>query len=577
MNRPQLVSFRWLKMFSGLMLLALALAACGGSPPATIQPTQPAAAPDAPAATAAPAPTAVPPPPTSTPAPVATPVAQPAQSGKLVFAGNEEPDSIDAIDVVSVNAIEVVAQMFETLVYIDQKQQIYPGLATEWERSPDAKVWTFKLVQNAKWHDGTPFNAQSVVDHFEYIRTSDDIKGSISSGLKPILNKTEKIDDFTVKITLNAARPDFLVDLAEPAAGIDNIANKKKLGQDAGFNPIGTGPFKFKEWIRGSQITLVPNPDWTWGSPIFGASGPPKVEELVFRFVPEAQTRLATLESGESHFIDLLPFQEMTRLRQDTRFTVSGFLLPGMPQMNYFNTTLPPTDDINVRKAIIFATDKKSIISSVYFDLVEPAYGPLSRAFPEYDPAIEKLYSYDPEKAKQLLDEAGWAPGTDGVRVKDGKRLEVTIVENKSWNDWVYLLQANLQEVGFDAKVLTTQGPSNTEAISSGKYQVPAMGDVFTAASQMTRDWESKGYGTFPSGHFWPDKALDTMLYDAQSELDQAKRKEKYSKIQFYIMENALMVPIFELYFYAAHAKNLKGFVVDGSGFYKWFAGAYFE
>ena len=103
------------------------------------------------------------------------------------------------------------------------------------------------------------------------------------------------------------------------------------------------------------------------------------------------------------------------------------------------------------------------------------------------------------------------------------------------------------------------------------------MGDVFTAASQMTRDWESKGYGTFPSGHFWKDKTLDTMLYDAQSELDPAKRKEKYSKIQFYIMENALMVPIFELYFYAAHAKNLKGFVVDGSGFYKWFAGAYFE
>jgi peptide/nickel transport system substrate-binding protein len=213
----------------------------------------------------------------------------------------------------------------------------------------------------------------------------------------------------------------------------------------------------------------------------------------------------------------------------------------------------------------------------VYFDLVEPAYGPLSRAFPEYDSAIEKLYSYDPDKARALLDEAGWVPGADGIREKDGKRLEVTIVENKSWNDWVYLLQANLQEVGFDAKVLTTQGPSNTEAISSGKYQVPAMGDVFTAASQMTRDWESKGYGTFPSGHFWPDKTLDTMLYDAQSELDQAKRKEKYSKIQFYIMENALMVPIFELYFYAAHAKNLKGFVVDGSGFYKWFAGAYFE
>lgn len=551
-----------------LTCLSMIVSACGGAAQPSAQATT---APAAPAATSAP------PPPTSTPVPVATAAPQVAAGGRLVFAGNEEPESIDAIDVVSVNAIEVVAQIFETLVYIDQSGKVFPGLATEWERSDDATTWTFKLVQTAKWHDGTPFNAQSVVDHFEYIRTSDNIKGSISSGLKPILVKTEKVDDFTVTITLNAPRPDFLVDLAEPAAGIDNIANLTKLGPDAGANPIGTGPFKFKEWIRGSQITLVPNPDWTWGSPVLGASGPPKIDELVFRFIPEAQTRLATLEAGETNFVDLLPFQEMARLREDTRFTVSGFLLPGMPQMNYLNTALAPTDDINVRKAIIYATDKQSIIESVYFGLVEPAYGPLSRVFPEYDPAIESLYSFDPEQAKQLLDEAGWVPGDDGVRVKDGQRLEVTIVENKSWNDWVYLLQSNLQDVGFDAKVLTTQGPSNTQAIASGSYQVPAMGDVFTAASQMTRDWESKGYGTFPSGHFWKDPALDTMLYAAQSELDPAKRKAKYSEIQFYIMENALMVPIFELYFYAAHSENLKGFVVDGSGFYKWFAGAYFE
>lgn len=552
-----------------LSCFALLSAACGGTAPAQPGAAEPTSAPAAPAPTSAP-------PPTSTPAPVATAVPEAAQGGRLVFAGNEEPESIDAIDAISVNAIQVVAQIFETLVYIDQSQQVYPGLALEWERSDDATVWTFTLVQNARWHDGTPFNAQSVVDHFEYVRTQDPT-GSISSALKSILSKTEKIDDYTVRITLNAPDPDFLVRMAEPAAAIDNIAHKTKLGPDAGANPIGTGPFKFKEWIRGSQITLVPNPDWTWGSPLFGVNGPPRIDELVFRFIPEAQTRLATLESGESHFIDLLPFQEMKRLREDTRFTVSGFLLPGMPQMNYMNTTMAPTDDVNVRKAIIYATDKQSIIDSVYFGLVEPAYGPLSRVFPEYDPAIEELYSYDPEKARQLLDEAGWVPGPDGVRVKDGQRLEVTIVENKSWNDWVYLMQANLQEVGFDAKVLTTQGPSNTEAIASGKYQVPAMGDVFTTASQMTRDWESKGYGTFPSGHFWQDKTLDDMLYDAQSELDPAQRKEKYSQIQFYIMENALMVPVFELYFYAAHAKNLKGFVVDGSGFYKWFAGAYFE
>ncbi|MBO9336910.1 MAG: ABC transporter substrate-binding protein, partial [Roseiflexus sp.] len=461
---------------------------------------------------------------------------------------------------------------------MDQSQQIYPGLARAWQRSEDATVWTFTIASGVMWHDGTPFTAQSVVDYFEYVR--DNPVGSGPGALKAVIKGARVIDETTVELTLTAPRPDLLIELADPGMGIGYANYVKRVGADAGFNPIGTGPFKFKEWVRGSQIVLVRNPDWTWGSPMFRMTGPPLLEEIVFRFSSEAQTRLAALEAGEVDFVDLLPFQDVVRVRADPRFTVTGVLLPGMPQMNYMHTGLPPTNELNVRKAIIYATDKEGIIESVYFNMVEPAYGPLSRVFPEYEPALEQMYEYNPEKAMQLLEEAGWRPGPDGVRVKDGRRLEVVIVENKGWNDWVYVLQANLQAVGFDAKVLTTQGPSNTEAIASGKYHVPAMGDVFASASQMTRDWHSEGYGTFPSGHFLKGEEgarLDAMLKDAESEIDPEQRKQKYRDIQRFIMENALMVPIFELYFYVAHANDLKGFIVDGTGFYKYFASAYFE
>ncbi len=161
-----------------------------------------------------------------------------------------------------------------------------------------------------------------------------------------------------------------------------------------------------------ATITLERNPDWSWGSPIFGTSGPTKIDELVFRFIPEAQTRLATLEAGESHFIDMLPFQDIQRMREDTRFTVSGFLLPGLPQMNYLNTRLAPTDDIAVRKAIIYATDKQSIIDSVYFGLVEPAYGPLSKAFPEYDPRSSSCIASTPSRPRSCSTRSGWVAGT---------------------------------------------------------------------------------------------------------------------------------------------------------------------
>lgn len=498
----------------------------------------------------------------------------------IVFAGNQEPASIDpTLMSGNVNEREVAAQIFETLVYIDQTQLVHPGLATAWEASEDKTVWTFEIVEGASFHNGDPLDAAAVAAQFEFVRTNDEILGGTWSGLKPALASAEVNDAGHVVLTLNRPLPDLLIDLANPGFGISNIAYIQEAGTSAGFEPIGSGPFLFDEWVNGSHITLVRNPDWTWGSEaMFGTSGPAYTEELMFRFIPEAQTRLATLETGETDFIDLVPFADVQRMIDSDAYAITGLLLPGMPQMNYLHTQLSPTDDVRVRKAINHAVDKQAIVDTVYFGLVEPAYGPLSAAFPEYDPSLESLYPYDPELAGELLTEAGWVDSDgDGIRERDGETLAVTIVENKSWNDWVYIMQGYLQEVGFDAEVLTTQGPSNTAAIASGEHAVPSMGDVFASATQMTRDWHSSGYGEFPSGHFWPEPELDAMLEAAESETNIEARTEMYREIQRYIMENALMVPIFELYFYAGHANGLQGFAIDGTGFYKYFAGAYIE
>ena len=500
--------------------------------------------------------------------------------GTIVFAGNQEPASVDpTLMSGNVNEREVAAQLFDTLVYIDQDQVVHPGLATAWNATDDKTVWTFEIVEGARFHNGDPVDAAAVAAQFEFARTNEDVLGGTWSSLKPSLASAEVDQAGHVVVTLTRPLPDLLIDLANPGYGISNIAYIEEVGSSAGFEPIGSGPFMFDEWVNGSHITLVRNPDWAWGAEsMFGTSGPAYAEELTFRFIPEAQTRLATLETGETDFIDLVPFADVQRMLDNPNFAITGLLLPGMPQMNYMHTQLSPTDDVRVRRAINHAIDKQAIADTVYFGLVEPAYGPLSAAFPEYDPSLEALYPFDPERAMELLAEAGWVDADgDGVRERDGETLSVTIVENQSWNDWVYIMQGFLQNVGFDAEVLTTQGPSNTAAIASGEHALPSMGDVFASATAMTRDWHSDGYGEFPSGHFWPEPELDEMLEAAESETDLEARTEMYREIQRYIMENALMVPIFELYFYAAHTTNLNGFAVDGTGFYKYFAGAYFE
>ncbi len=499
--------------------------------------------------------------------------------GSIVFAGNQEPASIDpTLMSGNVNEREVAAQLFDTLVYIDQEQTVHPGLATSWSASDDKTVWTFDIASGVTFHNGDVLDAAAVAAQFEFVRTNEDRLGGTWSRVKSAIESVA-VDGSQVVLTLNRALPDLLVDLADPGFGISNIAYIESAGTAAGFEPIGSGPFMFSEWVTGSHITLVRNPDYTWGSEsMFGTAGPAYLDEITFRFIPEAQTRLATLETGETDFIDLVPFADVQRMIDDTRFTVTRFLLPGMPQMNYMNTQMTPTDDLRVRQAINYAVDKQTIVDVVYFGLVEPAYGPLSAAFPEYDPSLEAMYPFDPERAAELLEEAGWVlEGNASVRTRNGETLSVTLVENQSWNDWVYVMQAFLQDVGFDATVLTTQGPSNTAAIASGEYALPAMGDVFASATQMTRDWHSDGYGTFPSGHFWDEPELDAMLRAAESETDLERRTEMYVEIQRYIMENALMIPVFELYFYAGHSNELNGFVVDGTGYYKYFAGAYLE
>lgn len=500
-----------------------------------------------------------------------------ASANRLVFASNLEPASLDpSLLSGQVNEREVAAQIFETLVYLSQDHTFHPGLATAWSSSDDKTTWTFTIRDGVHFHNGDPLTPQAVADQFEFARTAPDLLGGTWSILTPIIQAVS-VEGNDVVVQLTAPRPDFLIELADPGYGISDIAYIREVGQQAGYEPIGTGPFMFKEWVSGSHITLVKNPDWTWGSPMISDGNPAPLDELVFRFITEAQTRLATLEAGETQFMDMLPFSDIARVRDSDAFGVTGFQLPGMPQMNYLNTSIAPTNELAVRQAINYAVDKQAIVDTVYFGMTEPAYGPLSNVFPEYDPSLEGQYPFDPEKAERLLTDAGWVDGNgDGVREKDGQPLEVVLVENKGWNDWVYLMQAYLQAVGFDASVLTTQGPSNTAAIASGDYQAPAMGAVFASAAQMTRNWSSDGYGVYPSSHFWDGPELDDMLRAAEVETDLDARTAKYHEIQHFIMDNALMVPIFELYFYAAHDKDLQGFVVDGTGYYKYFGGAYY-
>ncbi len=494
--------------------------------------------------------------------------------GTVVFGTNQEPLQLDAFAALSVNDMAVVAQIYETLVILGQGMQIHPGLATHWSASADATEVTFTLRQGVTFHNGDPLNAEVVKAHFD--RMKGDVSGSQTALIATNYQDTEVIDDYTVKLVFSKPVPDILIDLGAPGAAITNAAAVEALGDDAGRQPIGTGPFIFEEWVEGSHISMVRNPDWTWGAfSFYGTTGPARVERVIFRYIPDEQARTAALSTGEIHFLDLVPFQNIAPLEALDGITVEGFSLPGMPQANAINPNISPTSDIRVRQAILHAVDQDAIVQAVFFGRAPAAYGPLSSDFPEYDPIVETYYPLDPARSVELLDEAGWALGDDGIRRKGDETLSVKIIENASWNPWVDLLQAQLRDVGFDAEIITHEGGGYYTVTGETQFALPSMGDVFGSPATIYRDFHSTsiGPGNINVGHI-DDPQVDAFLEAASVEVNIGKRAEILSEFQRYMMDQAYMVPIIELHFFTAFSDALSGFSVDGTGFYKYFAGA---
>jgi len=481
-------------------------------------------------------------------------------------------------------------QILEKLVIQDDQLQIRDQLAEKWEANKDNTEYTFYLKKGVKFHDGDPFNAQAVKKHFDFMLGEP--PSPVAATLRADIKEVVVVDDYTVKFVMKGERPFFLYNFAESPGSLIYSPKTIDLPDADRLRDIrGTGPFKIKEWLGQRDLVLVANEEYNWASSYFGMNGPSKIKTLRIRNAADTDARLASLETGESHFITLVPDAHVARLKQDPNFSIVSKLVPGMPQMNYINIKIPPTNDIRVRKAIIYATNKDEINQLVYFGNVEPAYGPLSKANLEYNPEVEKLYTFDLEKAKALLKEAGWwdengdgiaeAHGVPGV--PDGTQLEARIVRGRSWQQYSDVWQRQLSMAGFKASIIMMASSSGDDW-SGCINQLPANGDVFLdSVVGMTRDWSKDQCtgGAMNFGCTCDDPVIqppiDKLLAEAAAAKTMEERKKALGELQMYIMENALEVPIYELYWHAGIISSLKGVKTDATGFYYFFYPAYWE
>ncbi len=462
MNVAQKPLQRTLALWVLLISTTLVVAACGGAAPA------PAPAPTEAPATEAP-----------TDAPAAEPTDAPAADtggdtdSFLVFGNSGEPDTLDSMDTTTGTSLYVTQQMLETLVtFAPGTLDLEPGLATEWTANEDSTEWTFTLREGVTFHDGTPFNAEAVVFNFRRIAEEDfefgfrdegkvyaifpDIFGGYAGSEDTIWRGVEAVDDTTVVFTLNTPTPLFPNFLAADYFAISSPTAVQELGADYGTpngGAVGTGPFRFLEWRPGESISMERYEDY-WGEPA-------RMPGVTVRFIDDAAQRLAELQAGAVDFtVNLAP---------DARETIANDPNLAVPPLEPFNIAYlslninnPPLDNPLVRQAIAHAIDKEAILEGLYGGVGTVAVDFLPDALAWARADDLNAYEYDPERARELLAEAGFPDGFSTMQLPDGSEVPLQLwympVSRPYYPDpqpVAELFSAFLADVGIEVELQT--------------------------------------------------------------------------------------------------------------------------
>lgn len=493
--------------------------------------------------------------------------AQAQSGGELIIASVAgEPDVLDPHVTAWGGASSMMNNIFDPLVWADPRDNSYkPGLAESWEANADATAYTFTLKQGVTFHDGTPFNADAV--KFSYDRIADPATLSqLAASLLGPYEATEVVDGFTVTIRFSEPYAAFLDAASRSNLGIVSPTAVAEFGQDFGRNPVGTGYFIFREWVSNQHIVLERNPDYAWASSLFAHTGPAYLDRVTYRIVPEEATALAAFENGELNVMGL-PYREVERFRNNDDYTVIQFTFHGFPSSYLINTERPPTDELLVRQAVMHAVNPEFVVQISFDGVPTAANTPLNSPSLGHDPSFADMYPFDPERAKQLLDEAGWVPGGDGIREKDGESLRMIFTGSASWEPYAEPVQPLLRDVGIDMEIRILTAAARSETNINGEHHLAGLGFSNSDPSVLTNIFHSKNIA---SGFAWSrfrSEELDTLLEQAQGVPDVDQRVALYHQVQTIIMENALCRPLVEGASILAFPTAVHDIMLDTRGF----------
>ncbi|AMQ62258.1 TIGR04028 family ABC transporter substrate-binding protein [Klebsiella aerogenes] len=454
---------------------------------------------------------------------------------------------------------------------------IEPWIAESWSSNDDKTEYTFKLRPGVTFSDGTPLDANTVAKNFDTYGLGNKALRLPVSEVINNYDRSEVIDPLTVKFYFKKPSPGFLQGTATIGSGLVSLSTLARSFEALGDarNIIGSGPFTVKDEKPGRELTLVARKDYQWGPKNLAQQGPANLDGITYIVTPEDSVRIGALLAGQAGFIRQVQAYD-EKQATDQGFNIYAAPTRGVNDSLSFRPDNPLVADQRVRQALLHATNAKQVVETLFSPNYPQASSVIARTAAGYVDLSDKL-AFDQQKAKQLLDEAGWTPGADGIRQKAGQRLALTVYESlpqpqnkevlqlvaQQWRQVGVALSVKAGDAG--SRVLDNLDPLKTPLTVSevGRADPDVVKSMFFPAN---RDALLQQGGSSDKVKSFRDDKLNALLTAISAEVDGQKRLQLTGDAQRYLLDNAYVIPIFEEPQVFAGASWVKGVRFEAVG-----------
>lgn len=488
------------------------------------------------------------------------------RGGRLVWGIETEPVTLNPHLNGQAKARLVLRNIFESLLARTENGEYVPWLASGYDVSGDNLIYTFTLREGIRFSDGKVLDAEAVAANFNQIRDPG-YSRSLSTGPAARLKEVTVLDTGRIRFTLSEAYAPFL----NFAAGLELVSPASFASgelKSGGKEVAGTGPFIIESHVRGQELRLVRNPDYNWAPAHAPQQGPALLDEVVYRFLPEAAVRTGALTSGQVDVIEGISGNDVSLFRDDSAYRYQSALNTGTPYTLFLNVENGPTQDVLVRRALLASVDVEAVIRSVYRGERTRAWGIASPVTGDFhDASIGKSYGFNPAEANRLLDEAGWtARDSAGFRTKDGARLTIEVVQAQATvrdQRDVLLLAAQAQakqHAGIDLAIVYVDSGTYTERRNKGDFgSIPNSRTPADDGVDIEYHYLPVTAGGSINYSRVSDPKVSDWLRAAAATSDRRERAAIYGRLERYALEEALVLPLYVPEDQIASAAHVEG------------------